>query len=440
LAAYNATGTTTFDITSSITSEFTRVSAVFQGRSGGGDVRVGVQDYGSGDMEVEISQPQVEEGTTASSFVENTTGSPKFITGATYGPRVPMILVEPSATNLIENSEDFSQDVTLSNCSLVSGFSAPDSSSNAFKLVEDNTNSLKLFRANNDTNTTASTSHSASIFVKAGERTKVRVYGYHLTNQKFSVDYDLNGNQFLGTNTSNSQVDGHSIKDYGDGWKRITVTGQKAATYSWDVGVSPLDDSGNVTYQGDGTSGVYIWGAQLETGSVSTSYIPTAGSTVTRAADDLVISGSDFTDAYNASEGTFYAESVTDSALGARYIFQASSSTGNPYSNRHTVYYSDHQNLQRVGVVSTKDNASQFSAFPSSSQFTIGTLTRSAFSYKTGDFRFSTDGGAELTPSGLKVPSPTINQIHLGASHAGTVSMNGHLKRLIYWPLHSDSL
>jgi hypothetical protein len=33
----------------------------------------------------------------------------------------------------------------------------------------------------------------------------------------------------------------------------------------------------NSTYTGDGTSGLYIWGAQLETGSTATTYIPTTG-------------------------------------------------------------------------------------------------------------------------------------------------------------------
>ena len=50
-------------------------------------------------------------------------------------------------------------------------------------------------------------------------------------------------------------------------------------------------------------------GAQLEVGSFATSYIPTSGpntgSTVTRAADIASITGTNFTDFYNQTEGTF---------------------------------------------------------------------------------------------------------------------------------------
>jgi len=60
------------------------------------------------------------------------------------------------------------------------------------------------------------------------------------------------------------------------------------------------------SFLGDGTSGIYIWGAQLEQLSYPTSYIPTNGSTVTRLADVCNNSGS--SDLINSTEGVLYAE------------------------------------------------------------------------------------------------------------------------------------
>jgi hypothetical protein len=60
----------------------------------------------------------------------------------------------------------------------------------------------------------------------------------------------------------------------------------------------------NTSYTGDGTSGVYIWGAMFEQNSIASSYIPTSGSTVQRQAD--VVNGSGNSEVFNDSEGVLF--------------------------------------------------------------------------------------------------------------------------------------
>ena len=65
----------------------------------------------------------------------------------------------------------------------------------------------------------------------------------------------------------------------------------------------------------------YIWGAQVEAGAFATSYIPTTTLAVLRNADDVTMSGTNFTSWYNASEGSLslkYLKSTTQ--VSGRYV------------------------------------------------------------------------------------------------------------------------
>jgi hypothetical protein len=376
------------------TSEWQRFSAVFEGVSGGGTSAVGIEESLAGDS-VEIAMPQVEEGTTASDFVANTTGSPKFITGATFGPRVPMILVEPSATNLIPYSEDFSQSAwSKNNVTLSSGFSAPDGSMNASKLIANATDSS----LQNTFTVASGTTYSVSFYLK-------------------TISGSLETAIALGSpGFPQNEGEGGRYKNITvtDEWQRFTLTSTADANAS--TGIS----FGGFSSFSTGEE-VYIWGAQLETGSVSTSYIPTSGSTVTRAADELVISGSDFSDFFNGSAGTFFiqAQNRTPELNGAVLMGQN--------SNKLFFYKSNPNRL------STYDGGS----FTHHDGLVANQLFNAAVTFNTSNRSSSLDGSALDTDTiNTQWAGADILKIGFGYSN----NFNGHYRRILFWPYHSDSL
>ena len=316
-------------ITDTVGTDFVRVSFQFLGKSGGGNVFFGIKIQQSGDS-VEIAMPQVEEGTTPTTFVANTTGSPKF-TGisATYGPRVPMVLIEPSAENLVTYSEDFSDSSwTKTAATMEGGHTAPDGTASAYKLIEDTTDSVhRTFQT-----ATASVSPSASIsvFVKYSGRRYVLI---RFADQSVGRWYDLLsgtlGGTYLGTPNDSS------IELIGNDWYRITLSHTSNAQARCEFWVSDTESINS--YTGDGTSGVYIWGAQLETGSVATSYIPTSGGDAaarTRAADDLSIDPDSTNHITNTDFSTWATQNITVSSGGGFSGYSSSIITATGTGNK----------------------------------------------------------------------------------------------------------
>ena len=191
------------------------------------------------------------------------------------------LLLEPTRSNLITYSNDFSNAYwSKSNLSVTSGFNSPDGTLNADKLVENTSTGVhQVYRLSANSNTT----YSISIFAKKGERDKFRI---NIGNDTHYADFNLsNGtiiNQIGATTTS-------KIDLISNGWYRCSISYTEstgAPTYNL---YRLLDNNGNASYQGDGTSGIYIYGAQIEAGSYATSYIPTQGSAVTRVAESNVL-------------------------------------------------------------------------------------------------------------------------------------------------------
>jgi hypothetical protein len=125
-----------------------------------------------------------------------------------------------------------------------------------------------------------------------------------------------------------------SMAAVGNGWYRCQATLTATATASGDISYRLANTNSAFasggTYTGNGTSGIYAWGAQLEAGAFPTSYIPTSGSTVTRTADNASMRGENFSSWYNQSEGSILWRGTIHSAplLGSR-IFEIYNSSTN---------------------------------------------------------------------------------------------------------------
>jgi len=214
----------------------------------------------------------------------------------------PSLLLENSSTNLFTYSEDFTQGWTENNLSVTSNqVISPDGTLNADKLVEDNTNNFH--RVLDTITSNQGTVYSHTVFAKAGERKYLVLRNNLISNINACFDLEDGVVVYSGFSEAN-------IEYYGNGWYRCfikeTATSTAGKSFSLLTSDKEILNNNIPSYQGDGTSGLYIWGAQVEAGSYPTSYIPTNGATVTRSAETCNNSGDANT--FNDSEGVLMAE------------------------------------------------------------------------------------------------------------------------------------
>jgi len=204
------------------------------------------------------------------------------------------LMIEGAATNLLTYSAQFDNAAWSTKTNLTvtaNSVTAPDGTVSADTIIEAAGSGQKYVRT--PLTSVAAGTYTLSCYAKAYSGTRYLVLefdgGGGETRRSF---FDVAN----GTVTSNYNSAVGSITSVGSGWYRcsVTVTMASASSSTW---IYISNSSSSISgYTGDGTSGLYVWGAQLETGSVATSYIATTSAQVTRAADVVTGSGLIYTD------------------------------------------------------------------------------------------------------------------------------------------------
>jgi hypothetical protein len=320
------------------------------------------------------------------------------------------LLVEELRTNLLLRSEEFDNASWTKTRSSITANTivAPDGTLTGDKLIEDTTasNTHRLSQAV----TVAAIAYTLSFYAKAAERNWIKVISAALTG----VNFDLAAGTVGIANSGNTGV----ITPVGNGWYRCAVTFTPASG-SRDVGIELASGNNVTSYTGDGYSGIYIWGAQLEAGAFPTSYIPTVASQVTRSADAASMTGANFSSWYRQDEGTIYGDFNARSPTNYRVL------VGNNNS-----WYLGVPGSGQVSAVSDAGNI-----LISLGVAVANTSYKISFAQKVNDSAASLNAGAVVTDTSSTAILATFMQIGGDNLVGGTGRfINGTIKKLAYYP------
>ena len=345
--------------------------------------------------------------------------TPRFDHNPTTGESLGL-LIEESRTNLFPYSQEFS----LANWGFTGAvpslnvLNAPDGTLTADKITENlTTGTHQTFK----TVAVSNTPHSFSVFAKASGRTQIRMVLFDGASSRTAF-FDL-----LTGATSGELFATALTEELPNGWWRCVLTFTPVATSSALALIRLVDENGSDQYTGDNTSGVLLWGAQLETGAFPTSYIPTTGTALTRSADMATISGSNFSSWYNQSEGSVYFKGGPRLAIPAPNNSYLLTFAGFSANSDQMVLY---QNFFFQSVVSTR----KLGVFgPSAAISPAGAgVSDNAFGYSLNSVSYSRNTDFQ-TGTNANPISTAIIKLDLGLLNSASY-LNGHISRLTYWP------
>ena len=374
-----------------ITGEWTRITKT--GGSANNNLRFFDMNMVTATADFYVWGAQIEIGTTATDYIptgSTISGAPRFdhdlATGESLG-----LLIEEARTNILLKSEKMNEWVVGSGSSVTANQAvAPDGTTTADRVQHGSGGSSWI----RQDVLTSGVTYTVSVYAKAVTPG---------TNDQFT--FDLGGLSSIFTATSE--------------WQRFTFTGtaSNAAIYL---------NNGNDSFATD----VYFWGAQVEESGFATSYIATDSSAVTRAADVVEITGTNFSSFYNSDSnqlGTMFVDAGTSNPNNFDIV---EISNGN-INTRDTIRHNVNDGVTALTSLGGGANSQQY--------VTTGTVSIRAAANSVLGFAVN---GTSTTNAGNQIDNNSaMTQVAFGrrATSNNTEVLNGHIKRFAYFPENLNS-
>lgn len=339
------------------------------------------------------------------------------------------LLVEESSTNLILQSA-FQSGWGAGNGTLTANqLLSPDGTVNAAKFVENTTASAYHYINQVVTKAASALVYTFSVFLKALGNRQVTLRLSDGTNGAVVTCDPVAGTiataGVYGTFTSASGT----IQTIGNGWYRFSLTTTSSTATTIIPGLESVSAGTNV-YTGDGVSGFYCFGAQLEQLAIPTSYIATVAAIVTRYADATTLTGTNFSSWYNSTNWTTIVSAVpakipNQSATPSQSIFEFRLDGGNrvlariePGSSVITSYW--------INTLSQPSNSGGYN----SSALTSNTAFKYGMTASNGSWNLALNGSIFISGVGGYLITPT--ELWIGYGFSG---FTGWIQRVNYYPV-----
>jgi len=318
------------------------------------------------------------------------------------------LLVEEQRSNLVPYSLVFNNTtywVKFNTFTITPNYdTAPDGTTTASRIVTNGTTSNNRIEQTISTGITTNTTYDFSLYIKKNG-----------TASSGRIRLDI-------LNSSGDLLDASNFS-VSDNWEKVDVSGSSGTGSSIKIRIRESTDS-------SAAIDALIWGAQLEAGAFPTSYIPTSGSTATRNRDTVSMTGDNFSDWYNQSEGSVRIKTkvnqLSDGTNKFPYAMQIDDGTGDNIILIDNAVLSNGNIRQLFAIRNTgttitsgMGNNNDYNNLPCS------------FAYSDNDFAFVNGARTLFTDDDGIVPK-TMNRLQLGNGIGQP--LNGTISQLTYYP------